>query len=281
MSTFQQFNLQPSMTPVRLVANSNQSGTYFNGPINNGVGATFTYATGALTIDSVAVNVGDRILLAGQSSAFQNGIYVCTQAGATGVAAVLQRAADMQCIEQIHTGFYVSVQGGTVFGGSLWAVVEPKPAQLGVSSLLFNNSALEAGGNFLLAANNLSDVASAATSRTNLGLGTTNTPSFAGVTITKANGTEASNAVTANGSAGVITTSSLTTAGGSSYAITWTNSAIAAGSVVLLSLMGGSNTTENITMKATAGSGSSTLTIYNNTAATALNGTILIGYQVI
>lgn len=99
--------------------------------------------------------------------------------------------------------------------------------------------------------------------------------------VVKANGTESSNAVSANGSAGVITTSSLTTAGGSSYAITFTNPVINTASVVLVSLMGGTNTTENITLKATAGSGTSTLTIYNNTSATALNGTLLIGYQVL
>jgi hypothetical protein len=96
-----------------------------------------------------------------------------------------------------------------------------------------------------------------------------------------ANGTEAANAVTASGTSGVITTSSLTTAGGANYAITWTNTFIASTSVILLTLMGGTNTTNNITLKAVAGSGSSTLTIYNDTAATALNGTILIGYHVI
>ena len=101
------------------------------------------------------------------------------------------------------------------------------------------------------------------------------------VISTKANGTESSNAVTASGTTGIITTSSLTTVGGSNYAITWTNTFISTSSIILLTIMGGTNTTENITLKATAGSGSSTLTIYNNTSATALNGTILIGYLVI
>jgi len=122
------------------------------------------------------------------------------------------------------------------------------------------------------------------------GLATTNVVSkiaanvFTGagqITLAKANGTEAANAVTASGNAGVITTSALTTAGGAAYAITWTNTLITTSSVILLTIMGGTNTTENITLKATAGSGTSTLTIYNNTAATALNGTILIGYTVL
>lgn len=100
------------------------------------------------------------------------------------------------------------------------------------------------------------------------------------ITLLKGTGTEATNAVTVNANAGVITTSSLTTAGGSSYAITWTNSFISSSSCILLTLMGGTNTTKNITIQATAGSGTSTLTIYNNTAATALNGTIIIGFAV-
>jgi hypothetical protein len=108
-----------------------------------------------------------------------------------------------------------------------------------------------------------------------------NTLTAAGSIIAnKVNGTEAANAVTASGMAGAITTSSLTTAGGSSYAITWTNTFITATSVVLLTLAGGTNTTENITLKCVPGAGTATLTIYNNTASTALNGTIIISYLV-
>jgi hypothetical protein len=101
------------------------------------------------------------------------------------------------------------------------------------------------------------------------------------VIAVRADGTEAANAVTASGTAGVITTSALVTAGGASYAITWTNTFISATSVIQLTLMGGTNTTKNITIEATAGAGTSTLTIYNNTAATNLNGNILIGYLVV
>ena len=81
--------------------------------------------------------------------------------------------------------------------------------------------------------------------------------------------------------AGVITTSALTTAGGASYVITWTNTLITATSSVQITLAGGTNTTENITLKVVPGAGTATLTIYNNTAATALNGTILLAYLVI
>jgi hypothetical protein len=110
-----------------------------------------------------------------------------------------------------------------------------------------------------------------------------NTFSGAGqIILAKANGTEAANAVTASGNAGVITTSSLTTAGGATYAITWTNTKITATSVIGLTIQGGSNNaTNNITFTCVPGSGTATLTIFNNTAATSLNGTLLIGYSVL
>lgn len=108
-----------------------------------------------------------------------------------------------------------------------------------------------------------------------------NTMTDAGqIVLPKVNGTEASNAVTASGAAGVITTSSLTTAGGSSYAITWTNTKITATSVITLCVQGGTNTTENISFSCVPGAGTATLTIYNNTASTPLNGTIFIGYTI-
>lgn len=109
---------------------------------------------------------------------------------------------------------------------------------------------------------------------------TNNSPTFNQLTVTKVNGTETSNAVTASGGAGVITTSSLTTAGGSSYAITWTNTFITATSGIALQVVGGTNTVQNITMTCVPGSGSASLTIFNNTSATDLNGTILISYLI-
>ena len=122
----------------------------------------------------------------------------------------------------------------------------------------------------------------AATANFVLNTGTTTMAAGSQIVLAKVNGTEAGNAVTASGNAGVITTSSLTTAGGASYAITWTNTKITATSVIALTIQGGTNNaTQNITFTCVPGAGSATLTIYNNTAATALNGTILIGYAVL
>lgn len=140
--TISQYNTYPYLTPCRVVATSNQSGTYYNGPINNGVKATLTYATGALTIDSVAIVAGDRVLLASQTSGLQNGIYICTQTGATGVAAILQRSDDYQCIEQMRLGHYVSIAAGTVNHGSIYTMVEPKPGAVGVDNIVIVSTPL-------------------------------------------------------------------------------------------------------------------------------------------
>lgn len=98
--------------------------------------------------------------------------------------------------------------------------------------------------------------------------------------LIKTNGTAVSNAVSATGNGGVITTESLTTLAGSLHNITWTNDIITSSSVVLLSLMGGTNTIKDIILQAVPGAGTCTLTVYNSSSS-ALNGTILIGYMVL
>lgn len=167
MSTIESLNASQQLAHVKLVASSNQSGTYFNGQLNNGVGANFTYATGTLTIDSVTVNLNDYVLLAGQTSAYQNGIYQCTVVGQSGVAAILTRRGDFQCREQIRGGSYVPVSAGTVYAGSMWTVIDPLPAAVGVPVVSgannINFATITAAGSslYLQTANNLSEIFSA------------------------------------------------------------------------------------------------------------------------
>lgn len=143
--SLQQFNVYPGLTPVRLVSTSNVSGTYYNGQLNNGVGATLTVAASSLTIDSVACEEGDRVLLQTQTAANQVGIYVVDSIGAT---VVLKRAPDMQCIEQLIPGQFVTVGAGSVNAGNIYSVVEPLPAIFGVDDLVFNADPSAAGVSF-------------------------------------------------------------------------------------------------------------------------------------
>lgn len=124
--------------PCRVAATSNQAGTYNNGALNNALGATFTYTSaGALTIDSVVLSVGNRVLLQNQTSAFQNGIYFVQVAGDSVTQAVLQRAPDFQSLEQLKAGSFVPIGAGTVNAGFLFTLVEPIPAILGTSNITF------------------------------------------------------------------------------------------------------------------------------------------------
>jgi hypothetical protein len=145
--------------------------------------------------------LNDYILFSGQTAGYQNGLYQCTTAGATGVAAVLQRRGDFQCIEQIKGGQYCPVAAGTVYGGSMWTVVEPFPAAIGNPSVSgannINFATITAAGSslYLTVANNLSDVA---TRYTNAGGSATTTVTDARISATSiivANWATSANAV--------------------------------------------------------------------------------------
>lgn len=131
------------ITPVRLVATSNVAGTYANGPANNGVGATLTVAASSLTVDSVVVAVGDRVLLQNQTSAYQNGIYIVKLIAST---VVLQRSDDQQTIEQLKAGQFTIVGAGTVNQGAAYALVEPLPQTIGVDTWFWVATSVNSGG---------------------------------------------------------------------------------------------------------------------------------------
>lgn len=144
-TTFSQTVLSPWLTPVRLVSTSNIAGTYYNGPNNNGVGATLTIAASSLTVDSVVTAVGDRILLQTQTTTYQQGIYVVSSIGST---VVLTRSADMQSIEQLKAGLYVAVGAGSVNAGNFYTLVEPLPQTIGVDAMVFNADPSAGGVSF-------------------------------------------------------------------------------------------------------------------------------------
>ena len=134
-TTFSQTVFSPWLTPVRLASTSNIAGTYYNGPTNNGVGATLTIAASSLTIDSVVCAVGDRVLLQTQTNTYEQGIYVVKSIGST---VVLERADDQQNIEQMKAGEYVAVGAGSTHAGNFYTLVEPLPQFIGVDAIVFN-----------------------------------------------------------------------------------------------------------------------------------------------
>jgi hypothetical protein len=129
------------LAPVRVVSTANIAGTYFNGTTNNGVGSTYTVtATGQLTIDSVALNINDYVLLAGQTLGYENGIYQVTNNGTGGANPVLQRRTDFQNIEQMQLGAFTTIYAGTVNAGSIYSLIEPFPSAIGVPTVSGSNN---------------------------------------------------------------------------------------------------------------------------------------------
>ena len=116
------------------------SNTYNNG--SAGVVATLVAtANGALSVDSVAVAVNDRILVKDEVAAVNNGIYVVTTAGGASAAYVLTRASDANTVgtgtSKISTGTYVFTVAGSVQLNTAWVQTASLSA-IGVSPMVWN-----------------------------------------------------------------------------------------------------------------------------------------------
>lgn len=152
---------------------ANLNATYNNAAA--GVGATLTDASGtfaAFTVDGVSPALNSRVLVKNQTTTFQNGVYSLTTNGdGISVPYVLTRTTDYnQAPSEIHPGTLIAVNSGTINATTSW-LETATVTTIGTDPILFSQFTFGPTA-FLLKANNLSDVNSAATSRTNLGLGT-------------------------------------------------------------------------------------------------------------
>lgn len=93
-------------------------------------------ATGVLTVDGSAVALNDRILVKDEASQLKNGVYVCTTAGAIGVAAVLTRSTDMDAANEFP-GAFVFVEIGTVNAAAGFVCTNSTPPTVGTTAITF------------------------------------------------------------------------------------------------------------------------------------------------
>jgi hypothetical protein len=116
------------------------SNTYNNG--SSGVGATLTAnANGALSVDSVAVVVGNRILVKNEVAQANNGVYTVTQTGSAGAPYILTRATDFDTsgagVDQIDAGDFFLITAGATLANTSWVQQTPLPIVVGVTAIVF------------------------------------------------------------------------------------------------------------------------------------------------
>jgi hypothetical protein len=106
-----------------------------------GAGKTLTNAgtQAAITIDSIVLIVGDRILVKDQSTASNNGIYTVTNIGSASTNWVLTRAidADGAVAGEVTPGMFTFVEQGTVNADSGWVLTTDGTVTVDTTALTF------------------------------------------------------------------------------------------------------------------------------------------------
>jgi hypothetical protein len=114
--------------------------TYNNG--SSGVGATLTAtANGLLSVDSVDVVVGNRVLVKNQVNQAHNGIYSVTQIGDGSTPFILTRAADYNTpgatYLNVDAGDFTLILTGATNANTSWVQTALQPITIGTTSLVF------------------------------------------------------------------------------------------------------------------------------------------------
>jgi hypothetical protein len=125
---------------VRAASTSALTATYSNG--SSGVGATLTNAgtQAALTLDSIALSVGNRVLIKDQSAEEQNGVYTVTTVGTISTNWVLTRATDFDNSPgtEVGPGVFFFVEEGTTQQDNGYVISTDDAITIGTSPIMFS-----------------------------------------------------------------------------------------------------------------------------------------------
>ena len=91
------------------------------------------------TVDGVSLAVQDRILVTGQSTGSENGLYRVTTVG-TGSNGTWVRAADADADGDITAGLTVMVTEGTTYADTSWKLTTDDPITVGTTALTFEQA---------------------------------------------------------------------------------------------------------------------------------------------
>jgi len=116
---------------VRVATTADLNGTYANGAGT----LTNAGANAALSIDGVALNANDRVLIKDQSSAVSNGIYEVTTVGDGSTPWVLTRTNDADTAEDLTGGTFTFVEEGTTNADNGYVFTHNGTPTLGTTNL--------------------------------------------------------------------------------------------------------------------------------------------------
>jgi len=105
------------------------NGTDWKQSVRVGTTANITLS-GTQTVDGVALNVGDRVLVKNQTTASQNGIYVVSASGWT-------RSSDAATSPQVTSGMATLIEEGATLDNTQWVLSTPNPITLNTTNLTF------------------------------------------------------------------------------------------------------------------------------------------------
>ena len=161
--------LNPIQAVTAATIGSNIPGTYVQ--VGGGIGDTFTItSTATFTIDGITPSVGQRILFKDQTSGQQNGVYNLTTLANVGIlGAIFTRSLDYDTVADVNAGDLIPVINGTVNAKTSWLQTATVTSVGSSGTPLVFAEWTANPANYLLKANNLSDVSSASTALSNLG----------------------------------------------------------------------------------------------------------------
>lgn len=125
---------------VKAASTANLTATYSNG--SSGVGATLTNSgtQAALTLDSIALSVNDRVLIKDQSTQLENGVYVVTTVGTASTNWVLTRATDFDNSPgtEVSPGTFFFVEQGTTQADNGYVISTDTAITIGTTAIVFS-----------------------------------------------------------------------------------------------------------------------------------------------
>lgn len=113
-----------------------------------------------IVVDGVTLKLNDRILVSGQSTGSQNGIYIVSVLG-TGANGTWIRSTDTNATGELESGTIVMVTEGSIYADTSWKLTTNDPIVIGTTALTFEINTGNAFGT--ISANGTSVVANSAT----------------------------------------------------------------------------------------------------------------------